>query len=357
MRLRKCALIVATTTIFVPFFVFGQSNVETVRCSIQSQPGTVAAGEDVKLTWSSFGAKSASIEGIGSVQTSGTRTVTPSASRTYKLTVRSDKNKEYSCETAVTVVAARPSCFISVWPMSITEGQNATVSWGSSHATSLFITDLGSVQPSGTRTVRPLHTTTYALTAKGTNGTCTETARIVVNKPQSNYGYFPNVIKTLVSPFVPQSNKSTQNSNNNNTTYEDTWYFDDKNYDEWEGYEDYVEEDYYYDPYGSEAENEYHYGDYSSFESGTYEEDEYYYDNQTYDSYGESYYETEEFYDNSNDCWWDYWCGNSSLNDTVEETYDEWDSNYNQGVGYDETYYEYDENQYFNDTVYYYYEE
>ncbi len=329
MTLWKRAVEAVVLAAILPFFAFGQSNVETIRCSIQSQPGTVAAGETVKLTWSSFGAKSASIEGIGSVQTSGNRTVTPTASRTYKLTVVSSKNQPYSCETSVTVVAARPSCFITVWPTSITEGQNATVSWGSSHATSLFITGLGSVLPSGTRTVRPSHTTTYAISAKGESGICTETAHIVVNKQESKYGYFPNVIKSLFSPFIPQSNKG----NLYDTTYEDTWYFDDKGYDEWEEYE--------YDEYSDDS-----YDDYI--------DDDYYYDDYAEDYYDDTYVDE---YEEADDCWWDWWCGNSSLNDTVQETYDEWDTNYDQRVGHYETYYDYAENYYFQDTVYYYPEE
>jgi peptidoglycan-associated lipoprotein len=53
--------------------------------NISATPTEVTAGESVVLTWSTTNASSASISGIGDVQTSGTRTVTPAESTDYNL--------------------------------------------------------------------------------------------------------------------------------------------------------------------------------------------------------------------------------------------------------------------------------
>lgn len=52
---------------------------------IAASPAAVTAGEPVTLTWNTSNASSASIEGLGDVATSGTKTVTPNASTTYHL--------------------------------------------------------------------------------------------------------------------------------------------------------------------------------------------------------------------------------------------------------------------------------
>lgn len=151
-----------------------------------------------------------------------------------------------------------------------------------------------------------------------------------MNKKQSNYGYFPDVAKSLLSPFVPQSSKNSPFGNN--ATYEDTWYFDDESYDEWD--------EYYYDDTGYsddsyDEENDYYYDTYDDTNAyDMYGEDAYYYDEDTYyydDAYGayNAYDQVDSYEDEyedieSDDCWWDYWCGNDSLNDSVGETYEDW---------------------------------
>jgi peptidoglycan-associated lipoprotein len=56
--------------------------------NISASPSAVTAGDQVTLTWNTSNATSASIEGLGDVSTSGTKTVTPSASTTYHLVAR-----------------------------------------------------------------------------------------------------------------------------------------------------------------------------------------------------------------------------------------------------------------------------
>jgi peptidoglycan-associated lipoprotein len=52
---------------------------------ITARPDVVTAGDHVMLTWSTTNATSVSIDGIGDVPTSGVKTVTPTASTSYRL--------------------------------------------------------------------------------------------------------------------------------------------------------------------------------------------------------------------------------------------------------------------------------
>jgi peptidoglycan-associated lipoprotein len=58
--------------------------------NISASPTAVTAGDQVALTWKTTNATNASIDGLGNVAASGTKTVTPSASTTYHLVARGD---------------------------------------------------------------------------------------------------------------------------------------------------------------------------------------------------------------------------------------------------------------------------
>jgi len=61
--------------------------------TLSASPAAVTAGEQVTLTWSTTNATTASIDGLGDVSTSGTRTVTPTASTTYHLVAQGNGRK------------------------------------------------------------------------------------------------------------------------------------------------------------------------------------------------------------------------------------------------------------------------
>ena len=61
--------------------------------TISASPDAVTAGQQVTLTWNTTNATTASIDGLGDVATSGTKTITPSASTTYHLVARGDGGK------------------------------------------------------------------------------------------------------------------------------------------------------------------------------------------------------------------------------------------------------------------------
>lgn len=76
--------------------------------SITAQPDTISPGQSVVLTWHSTDANTASIEGIGNVPTEGTRTVQPTESTDYTLTVTGDGGNA-TATARVTVTGQQPS--------------------------------------------------------------------------------------------------------------------------------------------------------------------------------------------------------------------------------------------------------
>jgi peptidoglycan-associated lipoprotein len=82
--------------------------------NISASPSAVSAGEPVTLTWNTTNATNASIEGLGDVATSGTKTVTPNSSTTYHLLAKGDGGTanaygRVTVTAAPVVAAAAPS--------------------------------------------------------------------------------------------------------------------------------------------------------------------------------------------------------------------------------------------------------
>jgi len=72
---------------------------------ITATPTSITAGDQVVLNWRTTDATSASIDGIGPVPTSGVKTVTPTASTTYRLVARGDGG---TAEASAHVTVAGP---------------------------------------------------------------------------------------------------------------------------------------------------------------------------------------------------------------------------------------------------------
>lgn len=163
------------------------------------------------LTWSSQYATNATITSLGSVQTSGSRTVYPGNGQVYTMTV-SGPGGTNVCQTSAyyiptpiptpvptpiptpiptpypvptpiptpipvpVPVAGHVACSITVDRSSIQNGQTAHLSWNSSPGvTSAVLSDsIGTVAPSGYLNVMPASSRTYVLTVYGlgTSATC-----------------------------------------------------------------------------------------------------------------------------------------------------------------------------------------
>ncbi|MDE2925394.1 MAG: hypothetical protein OXT71_03245 [Acidobacteriota bacterium] len=75
--------------------------------TLSASPAAIEQGGSSTLTWSSTNAVSATLTpGIGSVPTSGSRTVSPTATTTYRITVQDGAGRTAAAEATVTVTAA-----------------------------------------------------------------------------------------------------------------------------------------------------------------------------------------------------------------------------------------------------------
>ena len=86
-------------------------------------------------------------------------------------------------QTAPPVTAPAPTAKITAEPAAISAGDQVTLNWKTTDATSVSIDGIGDVPTSGTKTVTPTTSTNYPLVAKGEGGTADDTARVTVSAP------------------------------------------------------------------------------------------------------------------------------------------------------------------------------
>jgi len=86
-------------------------------------------------------------------------------------------------ETAPAASAPAPTAQITASPTQISAGDQVTLSWKTTDATSVSIDGIGDVPTTGVRTVSPSVSTTYHLVARGDGGTTDATAHVSVNAP------------------------------------------------------------------------------------------------------------------------------------------------------------------------------
>jgi peptidoglycan-associated lipoprotein len=76
--------------------------------TITASPSTVTSGDQIVLTWNTTNATTAAIDGLGDVSTSGSKTLTPSASMSYHLVARGSGGTA-DATAHVTVNAPQPT--------------------------------------------------------------------------------------------------------------------------------------------------------------------------------------------------------------------------------------------------------
>jgi peptidoglycan-associated lipoprotein len=86
---------------------------------------------------------------------------------------------------------AAPTATLAANPSVIQQGQGSVLTWQTNNANEIAIPGLGTVPPSGSRSVVPSVSTTYTLVAKGTGGTHEASARVTVNGTIANAGPSP----------------------------------------------------------------------------------------------------------------------------------------------------------------------
>jgi hypothetical protein len=140
-------------------------------------PSNIQPGQQSTLSWTTSGASTVTISGLGSVALNGSTTVSPATTTTYTLTATSSDGHSVTAPVTVTVTpvpvtpAGNPQ--ILLWtanPMTIQPGQQSTLSWTTSGASTVTISGVGSVALNGSTTVSPTATTTYTLTATSSDG-------------------------------------------------------------------------------------------------------------------------------------------------------------------------------------------
>lgn len=108
--------------------------------SFTCTPGTVYAGQNATLAWSTSGATSCSISGgVGSVATSGSLTLAMFATVTYVLTATNGSGSVTASVTN-TVIGAPTITSYTASPALIRPGDSSTLSWNISNCTSVSIT-------------------------------------------------------------------------------------------------------------------------------------------------------------------------------------------------------------------------
>ncbi len=85
--------------------------------------------------------------------------------------------------TAPPVTAPAPTAQITAAPSAINAGDQVTLTWKTTDATSVSIEGIGDVPTSGVKSVTPSTSTNYHLVARGEGGTADATARVTVSAP------------------------------------------------------------------------------------------------------------------------------------------------------------------------------
>jgi hypothetical protein len=161
----------------------GGGNPQIIR--FEANPITIQPGQSSTLSWTTNGASSVSISGLGTQPLNGSTTVSPATTTTYTLTASSG-NESVSAPITVTVAPANIPQVVTfvATPQNIDAGQSTQLCWQVTGATNISITPgVGTnLNANDCASVSPTVTTTYTLTA--TNGSGQIQANATVNVGQ-----------------------------------------------------------------------------------------------------------------------------------------------------------------------------
>ena len=93
------------------------------------------------------------------------------------------KKKAPSATETAPVPAAAPTAEITASPTQVSAGDQVTLTWKTTDATSVSIDGIGDVPTSGVKNVAPSESTTYHLVARGSGGTADASAHVTVSGP------------------------------------------------------------------------------------------------------------------------------------------------------------------------------
>jgi hypothetical protein len=172
----------------------------TANFSASTSP--INIGGSSTLTWATTNSTAVSInQGIGSVATSGSLSVSPRVPTTYTLTVTGISGTIYK---TATVDIYAPAAIMSATPNPIVSGDPSYITWAAINVTSvtlnpggisLYSNSSGIASINGTYSVTPSSTTTYTLTATGPKSpaaTKTVTVTVYSNTTDSDNDGLPD---------------------------------------------------------------------------------------------------------------------------------------------------------------------
>ena len=147
-----------------------------------ASPSSIASGASATLTWTITGATTATIDGVGTIQSTGSMQVQPKATTTYTLHAEGPGGNAQATATVTVAAPAIGDFTFTATPSQILAGDSVTLSWAVANATSVSIdNNVGTFAgPTGSVTVSPTVTTSYTATATGPGGTKSAAAKVIV---------------------------------------------------------------------------------------------------------------------------------------------------------------------------------
>jgi hypothetical protein len=152
----------------------------------EANPMTIQPGGQSTLSWTTTGATTATISGVGTVPLNGSTTVSPAQTTTYTLTASTADGHSVSAPVAVIVAPATVPQVVTFVanPPTIDAGQSTKLCWQVNNATNITIVPgVGSnLNANDCATVSPSNTTTYTLTATNSQGRIEANATVTVGQ-------------------------------------------------------------------------------------------------------------------------------------------------------------------------------
>jgi len=140
----------------------------------EASPLNIAPGGSSTLSWTTNGATTVSISGVGNVALNGSTVVSPTQTTTYTLTASTADGRSVTAPITITVAPANIPQIVTfvATPQNIDVGASTQICWQVNGATNISITPgVGSnLNANDCATVSPTLTTTYTLTATNAQG-------------------------------------------------------------------------------------------------------------------------------------------------------------------------------------------
>ncbi|MBF0118890.1 MAG: hypothetical protein HQK79_08640 [Desulfobacterales bacterium] len=169
--------------------------------SITAESQNIFSGQATTLTWATTNATKAVIDnGIGEVLLNGKKTVTPTETTIYTITVTNQKGITVKASVKITVTSPKPTIEFTANPATILKGSSTNLSWKSENATKIIIDQgIGEVSNTGIITISPQKTTCYTITATGKGGMVSSIIIVTVTYPQFSIKITYPIDKAVIS--------------------------------------------------------------------------------------------------------------------------------------------------------------